>query len=315
MMVKLSSLAAGSARRVFGLSLVATASAACSGGAKSVDHPVEQAAPVIDRFSDAAGHLMKRSKNPALPGPGKPIDFDRPPFLVQAFGPDGSIVRYYHFDVQPAEPATLYRLTRPDLREPIPDQLDIVDAVPGAEGYSDFWRIAWVEVPQAYVANSITSAAQIKLSGFSVIEEPRVIDCPVVPPGSTAREANGVPGAKPTKLWYRGAKLDCLQFGEPLAMEGGGVPTSPIYVTFTRNPDAPDGGPASGFRTEETAPRQTHNVVMSLPGDLDYSPLWDVHIYDQAAFDSVRDGATARAAKQLTRGPLVNCPVVARSEK
>ena len=88
------------------------------------------------------------------------------------------------------------------------------------------------------------------------------------------------------------------------------MPTSPIYVTFARNPGTPDGGPASGFRKVATTP-QTHNVVFSVPGDVDYSPLWAVHIYDRAAFDSVHDAETALRAPLLEgHGPLVNCPIV-----
>ena len=76
------------------------------------------------------------------------------------------------------------------------------------------------------------------------------------------------------------------------------IPTSPIYVTFGARPRFAPGTP------------QTHNVVLSLPGDLDYSPLWDVHIYDRSAFDRVRDASTALAAPVVEHGPLVNCPIV-----
>src|SRR4051794_27763702 len=47
----------------------------------------------IDRFSDAAGHLQKRSASPSLPGPNQPVDFDHGPFITNGFGPNGEKIR------------------------------------------------------------------------------------------------------------------------------------------------------------------------------------------------------------------------------
>ena len=264
---------------------------------------------VIDRFSAAAGHLMVRDANNKLPAPDQPIDLDQPPFVTQGLGPDGSPVRYYNFDVQAAEPATRYRLVRAGNHETLPGEHDIVEVIPGDRGYSDFWRIAWVEVPIGYVAGSITDAAEIRTRGYTVVPDSKVIDCPILPPGSHGREGHGAS----TELWYRGARVSCLEFGSPLGLDDGRVPTSPIYVTFTENP--PAGGPRTGFRTESSK-LQTHNVVFSVPGDLDYSPLWAVHIYDRAAFASVHDAKSALEAPILEpHGPLVNCPIVFQGSK
>jgi len=189
--------------------------------------------------------------------PDQPIDLDRPPFVTQGLAPDGSAVRYYNFDVQSTTPAVLHA-----------DRS--IDVLPGDPGYSDFFQLEGTQ---------------------------QVIDCPVVPRGTTARE--GTPVVH--ELTYRGTKVVCLQFGAPLTLDAGGkVPTSPIYVTFGRE---------GGFVREGDTP-QTHNVVFSLPGDADYSPLWAVHIYDQRAFPLVHDEATALRARVVKDGPLVNCPVV-----
>jgi hypothetical protein len=280
---------------------------ACTGRGPATTSP-RRAGPVIDRFSKAAAHLMVRTDGNALPGPDQPIDLDRPPFITQGIGPDGSVVRYYNFDVQRDTPATRYRLTHAGAHAAIPGELDLVDVIPGDGRYSDFWRLAWVEVPAEYVVGSITSVEQLRSRGLSIRPDPTIIDCPIVPRGSTATQARGVAAAVTSELWYRGSRVSCLDFGDLSVGNDGRVPTSPIYVSFARNP--PDGGPASGFRTETATP-QTHNVVMSLPGDLDYSPLWAVHIYDRAAFDHVHDAATALAAPLLEpNGPLVNCPIV-----
>ncbi|CAN5210339.1 hypothetical protein BH11MYX1_BH11MYX1_21080 [soil metagenome] len=138
------------------------------------------------------------------------------------------------------------------------------------------------------------------LASFEITREPTLLDCPVVPHGSTARESEGVAAAVPTQLLYRGVTVDCLLFGDPLKCDK--VPTSPIYVTFGHEPEA-------GFKRVGSTP-QTHNVVFSVPGDSAYSPLWDVHIYDERAFELVHDASSAAKARLVRAGPLVNCPIV-----
>jgi hypothetical protein len=205
----------------------------------------------IDRFSQRAAHLLVGKGEP-----DQPIDLDHPPFVTQGLAPDGSVVRYYNFDVQDPTPAVMH-------------EDGSIDVIPGDPGYSDFFRLEGTQ---------------------------QAIDCPIVPRGTTAREGN------PTthELTYRGTKVICLQFGDPLTLdEDGKVPTSPIYVTFGKE----------GFVREGATP-QTHNVVFSLPGDADYSPLWAVHVYDPRAFSLVHDESTAVRARVVKEGPLVNCPVV-----
>lgn len=198
----------------------------------------------IDRFSPRAAHnLVGKGQADA------PIDLDRPPFVTQGLAPDGSVVRYYNFDVQSPTPALLHRDNS-------------IDVIPGDPGYSDFFQLEGTQ---------------------------QVIDCPVVPRGTTAREGNPIVH----ELTYRGTSVICLQFGEPLTLgPDGKVPTSPIYVTPRRDGE------------------QTHNVVFSLPGDTEYSPLWHLHVYDPRAFPLVHDEATALRARVVKDGPLVNCPVV-----
>jgi hypothetical protein len=288
-------------RREFGWASLAIGSIAACAGRETPDN---RSPPlVIDRFSARAGHLMVRDHAPALPGPDQPIDLDRPPFVTQGLGPDGSTVRYYNFDVQSDVPGTMYRLVHAGSHDPITGQLDIVDLIPGDDGYSDFWRIAWVEVPANFVPGSITSASQVR--ELHIDNTSSIVDCPIVPRGTSARGAHGVVAPDARELWRRGQRVTCLHFAPDLVLDGDHVPTSPIYVTF-----ASEAGPPSGFRTEGPTP-QTHNVVMSLPGDVDYSPLWAVHVYDRQAFDRVRDANTALAVSPTKEGPLVNCPIIA----
>jgi hypothetical protein len=270
----------------------------------------------IDRFSAGAGTLFVRDATNGLPGPNQPIDFDQAPFITQGLAPDGSTIKYYNFDVQPATAAPIFALFREGEDMPVAGQLNIVDVIPGDPGYNDFWHVHKVTVPADYVANTITSVDELMSMGYPIESTDTIVNCPVVPLGSTAdlRFTDEDPGL--TLGWYQDQVIYYFNFSEgdlttPAPAEGHpDVPLADILVTFNINPDQPGGGPPSGFMTEPGT-MQTHNVVDSLPGDPDYSPFWDVDVYDNAAFDSVSDLASAQAAPVLATGvALVNCPVV-----
>ena len=270
---------------------------------------MEPAAPMeaaIDRFSAAAGTLMVRDDSGALPGPNEPINFDMPPFITQGLGPGGQVVQYYNFDVQPVASAPIWVLFREG--EDDPAQSPVIDVIPGDEGYNDFWGMIKVTVPADYEANSVTSFAGITAAGYAMENTGVIINCPVVPKGSTAMlrgggESNGLHAG-----WYKDMVVYYFTFEEKM-LTGATVPVSPIYVTFNAN-----GMPPSGFVMEEGT-AQTHNVVATIPSDDDYSPLWLVSVYDNADFDSVSDLASAEAANILAAGvATVNCPVVSVEE-
>jgi hypothetical protein len=275
--------------------------------------PDEAPLAEIDRFSADAGTLMVRDGENGLPDANEPIDFDQGPFVTQGLGPDGEVVRYYNFDIQPAEPAPIYAFFTASSGDPVADQLNVVGVIPGDDDYNDFWQVVQVMVPDDYVANSITSEAEVMSSGYEVGPTETLVNCPIVPDGSTATERLGDGDAGLVRGWYDGTIVKYFHFGErsDLALVGGAVPTSPIYVTFNINPDQTGGGPASGFVVEEGT-EQTHNVVGALPSDPAYSPLWGVIAYDNADFESVSDLASAETASILVNGAgNVNCPLVA----
>ncbi|MCB1058724.1 MAG: hypothetical protein KDB65_00705 [Calditrichaeota bacterium] len=263
----------------------------------------------IDRFSDAAGHLFKRSGNSALPAADEAIDMDVEPFITHGLGPDGGNVTYYNFDVMPQTPAPIYVLQRDGESSPVAGQLNIVDDIPGDADYNDFWRPNVVTVPADYVANTITSVQQIIDMGLPMEQLDVLVNCPVVPEGSTADLGGGANGL--TRGWYRDSVVTYFNFDEAaLAPAADMVPTSPILVCFNINPDEDGGGPPSGFKTEPGTD-QTHNVVATIPGQGGYSPLWDVTAYDNAEFDNVSDWTTAAAVTvTFDPGVNVNCPVV-----
>jgi hypothetical protein len=273
--------------------------------------PANAPAVSVDRFSSEAGTLFVRENNMALPGPDEPINFDEGPFITTGFGPDGDTIQYYNFDVMPTTPAPIYAFFHEN-GDPVEGQLNVIDVVPGDEGYNDFWHVHRVTVPNDYQTNTITNAADLFEQGYDIEATGTIKNCPVVPEGSTASKSHqnddGPQGT--VEGWYQGQVVHYLVFEEDsFEAQSGQMPTSPIYVTFNVNAGQDGGGPPSGFRTEEGSP-QTHNVVATLPGDAGYSPLWDVKIYDNADFGDVSDLGSATDAEQLADGPNVNCPVV-----
>jgi len=261
----------------------------------------------IDRFSAAAAVIFKRTTMPGLPAANAPIDMDTGPFITSGFGPTGQHIKYYNFDVQPTAPASLYVLFRQGESSPVSGQLDIVDAIPGQQGYSDFWRIMKVTAPANYVANTVTSLDEIRARGFAIEATTSLINAPLVPEGSVARLGGGAHGL--AHWWYRGQLVPYFIFDEAgiSTTTQGLVPLEPIFVSFTVNPDQPSGG--GEFKTEPGS-LQTHNVAASIPGQAGYTPLWTVIPFNNSAFATVHDLATATAAPKFAAVGNVNCPIV-----
>ncbi|NBC83534.1 MAG: hypothetical protein GVY19_09140 [Bacteroidetes bacterium] len=269
----------------------------------------------VDRFSEDAGNLFVRTDENDLPDPNEPIDFDQAPFITKGLSPSGGMVQYYNFDVMPVEAAPIYVLFRDGEDTPVEGQLNIINVIPGDEGYNDFWHVNKVTVPADYVANEVASAAEIMERGYTMEPTNMLVNCPVVPKGSTADMRFGVD--EETGLvsgWYKKQVVMYFTFAEKqLTLSDPSmpdVPLSDIMVSFNINPDEDGGGPPSGFMTEE-GNMQTHNVVETVPTDDAYSPFWLVNIYDNADFDMVSDWSSAMDATILAEGAaMVNCPIV-----
>jgi hypothetical protein len=262
----------------------------------------------VDRFSATAGHLMVRDGSNGLPAANAPVDFDKSPFITRGLGPDGRHVAYYNFDVQPTAPAPIFVLFREGETTPVKGQLNIVDDVPGDADYNDFWQVRRVTVPKDYVANSVTSLAALGAADYPVTATDTIVNCPIVPVGSTATRRVGGGDAGLTMGWYRDKVVHYFNFAEA-SLTGASVPESDIFVSFNINPDKPGGGPASGFTTESGG-AQTHNVIATLPGSPIYSPLWSVNVYDNSSFGNVTNLNSAMAAPILGKAVAsVNCPV------
>lgn len=282
------------------------------GGAKNPDN-----APVVsvDRFSDAFAHLFKRSANSSFPAANAPIDCDQGPFITHGLGPNGEKVAYYNFDVLPTTPAPIYVFFAGGTQAP--GQLNVVDVLPGDPGYNDFWLITKVAVPSDYVANSVTSLAEITAAGFVTTPTNMLVNCPVVPAGSTAKLRYTSESSALQRGWYRDKIVNYFSFDEHALTTGtgGAAPTAPILVAFNVDPDPNNAmsGPPSGFVTEPGT-MQTHNVISVLPTDSSYSPLWSVSAYKSTSFSAVSNWATASQAPVAAANLAdVNCPVVSVS--
>jgi hypothetical protein len=269
----------------------------------------------VDRFSSTAGHLMVRTSSNGLPAANAPVNFDQTPFITKGIGPGGEDVEYYNFDVQSTTPAPIYVLFAEGASTPVEGQFNIIDLLPGEAGYNDFWQVYKVTVPSGYKANQFTSYAEIQSAKYKVEATTTIVNCPVVPFGSTATKRLGGGSAELSKGWDDKKAIYYFNFAEKgITASSGKVPTSPIYVSFNINPELAGGGPASGF-VVENGTSKTHNVLSTLPASADYSPLWDVAAYDNASFGTVTNLTTATAGKSkgtgLTgAGSGVNCPVV-----
>lgn len=268
----------------------------------------------IDRFSSTAGHLMVRTSTNGLPAANAAINFDQIPFITKGLGPTGQTVEYYNFDVQPTTPAPIYVFFKDGQTASVPGQLNVIDVIPGDNSYNDFWQVYKVTVPDNYVANTISSAQEVVNSGYRIERTNSLVNCPVVPKGSTAVKRFTTESNALIRCWYKNKVVYYFNFGEKsLSTTASGlVPLIPIYVSFKINPDQPNGGPDSGFKTE-TGTDKTHNVVSALPADAGYSPLWTVVVYDNSNFNAVTNLTTATSPMTTILIPNagnVNCPVV-----
>jgi len=281
-----------------------------SGSAELQPKDPEQA-PIatVDRFSDAAGTLLKRSADNHLPGPNEPINFDTPPFNVWGLSPAGEPALYYHLDVKSTTPVPVYILYREGEDMPVQEQLDIIDTLPGEQGYNDFRQVWKVWVPKDYVANTITDASMLQQAGYKIEKTDKLLNMAVVPDKSRARVRFNGGHPELQRAWYRGQVAKFFLFDEaPLSVSGDSVPVSPIYDGFTINPGQPGG--EKEFCTDPNS-TQTHNVVATMPGDKAYSPLWLRVVYDSAACASVHNLETALQAKKVAANVLfINCPMV-----
>jgi plastocyanin len=173
-------------------------------------------------------------------------------------------------------------------------QHNIIDVVPGDAGYSDLWNINMVTAPSDYVAETLKSAADVMSSGYPVQPTDILVNCPIVPPGSTTET-----GTTLTQGWYEGQKVYYFDYGP------NPDTTAPIYALITGmdaqgNPQFVEG---------------QHNIIDVVPGDEGYSAFWLVNLVtvpsDYVA-ETLKSAADVMASgyPMIETDILVNCPVI-----
>ncbi len=180
-------------------------------------------------------------------------------------------------------------------------QKNIIDAIPGQPGYSDFWRVHKVLAPSNYVANFIRSFEDAVASGYPIEITDIIVNCPVVNPGATIQGSSTLPVAG----WYRDREVFYFDHGANSPGDGFVVHDAPIYAFFDQA-----GQPIPGQR----------NVIDFLPGEVGYSDLWRVVMVAVGPgymANSLRDAGDilqeqAMGNVTMTETDIyVNCPVVA----
>ena len=88
----------------------------------------------------------------------------------------------------------------------------IVDVVPGDDGYSDLWHVQLVIVPGGRDTSGIRSRDALLASDLEIISTDMLVNCPIVPLGSTFTDGQALNDA-----WYRGERVVYATFGVTLA--------------------------------------------------------------------------------------------------
>jgi hypothetical protein len=194
----------------------------------------------VDRFSDAAGTLLRRSVDASLPQPNEPFSLDDPRFSVPVTGAGDQAARCYNLDLRPSKPNRYYvfydRIGNYRLA-----QFPVIEKAPGDPGYSDLWDIWKVMTPDTFrETNWVRDAATVERlladpnGGFTAASTGIYLNAPVVPEGTTAARKAEARMGKATRLyaWYQGKRAPFLYFEGSLKLAPDGTipvakPTAP----------------------------------------------------------------------------------------
>jgi len=219
----------------------------------------------------------------------KPVKFVKTSTLTAGFF-RGQAVRYFDFgpiklakgnDVEPIWTVT----------NGVAGQRNIIDTVPGKKDYSPLWAVEKVTFADGVAPRPLRSRADVlaaqKAGDVTIEKTTTVVNCPVV----------GF-GQKHVLGFEKGRTIAYLDLG-PVKLKPGNK-VAPIWAVT--NPAA-----------------RQHNIVNTVPGDRDYTPLWLVNMV------TFKEGVTPyllRSSAAVTRAAakgdvtvkrtavVVNCPVL-----
>ena len=163
--------------------------------------------------------------------------------------------------------------------------------------------------------NTLTSLADIQAAEAETTITEKIMNCVIVPDGSTASLRFDVTDAVGLHDgWYRDQIVRYLLFENPesraTAEFGGQEISAPVMYAFFDN----DRDPVDGFATDGSG--STHNVVTRLPEQEGYSPLWALRVFKLNVFDRVQSVGSAQDNDRednvlpLAEVLIVNAPVV-----
>ncbi|RKO88920.1 hypothetical protein BDK51DRAFT_27632 [Blyttiomyces helicus] len=174
---------------------------------------------------------------------------------------------------------------------------NIINAIPCDAGYSDLWKVNFVTVPATYPLNAFKSAADVLAaaanpSGVTINSTAAtlMVNCPVVPFGSTAVDTSGSATATVPKYvngWYKGAPVFYFDFGPVTTIN-----TDPVYHISLANGTITDPGVFEGYST----------------------PFWNLNIVTVPASVAGTDILRSQSEILATKYPInntalvVNCP-------
>lgn len=167
----------------------------------------------------------------------------------------------------------------------------LFDTAPGDALYSDLWQIYFVTPSADYAPGSITSHEALPNSGLPIEKKPMLVNCPIVPAGSTL--ADGALELQDSHV--KDAAFAYFDFG----------PTSPVpgklYAFVTGFDD--QGQPV-------LVPGQ-HFVFDNARGQAGYSDFWMVHwvlVDNNYVADTIRAAADVPDTATSTANLVVNYP-------
>jgi hypothetical protein len=218
-----------------------------------------------------------------------PVKFVKASSLTQGFF-RGKAVRYFDFGpiklAKGNKVAPIWTVTNG-----VAAQHNIIDTVPGRADYSPLWAVEKVTFANSVAPRLLRSRADViaaqKAGDVTIEKTAVVVNCPVV--GFGQKQVLG---------FEKGRTIAYLDLG-PVKLKPGNK-VAPIWAVTN---------PASG----------QHNIVNTVPGDSDYTPLWRVRMVTFASgvtpylLRSSAEVAKAAAMGDVTvKGTtiVVNCPVL-----
>jgi hypothetical protein len=219
----------------------------------------------------------------------QPVKFVKASTLTAGFF-RGKTVRYFDFGpiklAKGNKDAPIWTVTNG-----VAGQHNIIDTVPGLAGYSPLWTVEKVTFADGVAPRLLESRAEVlaaqKAGDVTIEETTIVVNCPVV--GFGQKQVLG---------FEKGRTISYLDLGPVKLKPGNRV--APIWAVTNA---------AAG----------QHNIVNTVPGDRDYTPLWLVNMV------TFKDGVTpyllrssAAVTKAAAKGDVtvkrttivVNCPVL-----